>query len=135
VSAVKAPALAVRVFTAFLVARLAFGLMYIVAAIRHLPIPWYAPLDHTWEVAGTPRGHAMGWFGLTAMAIVAAVAAGGATFLASARGPLARAIARASFVLAIAHAGALVLVVDFAYFGWTLSHQTPKPWPEPDCRR
>ena len=30
-------------------------------------------------------------------------------------------------MLAIARAGALVLAVDFAYFGWTLTHTTPSP--------
>jgi len=60
---------------------------------------------------------------------------GGLTFLASRRGPLARALARASIVVAIAHAGGLVLLVDFVYFGWTLTHDTPKPWAEPDCHR
>lgn len=130
-----APARAARVFAAFLTARAAFGLTFLGAAVGRLPIFWYHPLDHTWELASTPRGPAMGWFGLTAAALVAAAVGGGVTFLASARGPLARALAKTSIVLAVAHAGGLVLLVDFVYFGWTLTHQTPKPWAEPDCRR
>jgi hypothetical protein len=129
------PARAVRVFAAFLTARAAFGLTFLGAAVGRLPVFWYYPLDHTWELASTPHGPAMGWFGLTAAALVAATVGGGVTFLASARGPLARALARTSIVLAVAHAGGLVLLVDFAYFGWTLTHQTPKPWPAPDCGR
>ena len=131
----RTPALAVRVFFAFLTARAVFGLTYLGAAVGRLPVFWYYPLDHTWELVSKPRGPAMGWFGLTAAALLAAIVGGGVTFLVSARGPLARALAKTSIVLAVAHAGGLVLLVDFAYFGWTLTHQTPKPWAEPECRR
>jgi len=129
----RRPAVAVRVFLAFLVARAIFGLAYIAATIGRLPVFWYHPLDHTWELAAQPSGPAMGWYGLTAAALVAAGLGGALVYALSARGPLSRALARASVVLAIAHAGALVLVVDFAYFGWTLTHQKPVPWKAPDC--
>ena len=29
--------------------------------------------------------------------------------------------------------GAMILLVDFVYFGWTLTHQTPNPLPAPAC--
>jgi len=128
-----APATAVRVFAAFLVARALFGLAYLAAAAGRLPIFWYYPLDHRWELAADPHGPAMGWFGLTALALIAAMVGGGLTFLAAARGFLGRALSRGAIVLAIAHAGGLVLLLDFAYFGWTLTHQTPEPWPERTC--
>jgi hypothetical protein len=128
-----APAVAVRVFLAFLVARAIFGIAYIASAIGRLPIFWYHPIEHTWQLAGAPSGHAMGWYGLTAAALIAAALGGGIAYAATARGPLSRALARSAVVLAIAHAGALVLFVDFAYFGWTLTHQTLVPWAEPDC--
>jgi hypothetical protein len=123
----------VRVFAALLVARAIFGLSYLAAAAGRLPVFWYYPLDHGWALERTPHGPAMGWFGLTAAALVAAATGGGVTFLISARGSLARALARTSVVLSIAHAGALVLLIDFVYFGWTLTHQTPAPWSEPVC--
>jgi hypothetical protein len=135
VSADAGPDTSVRVFAAFLVARAVFGLAYILAAIERLPIFWYAPLEHTWQLAATPEGRTMGWYGLTAAALAAAAVAGGLTFVASARWPFARSLARASVVVSIAHAGALVLMVDFAYFGWTLTHQTPSPWTAAPCRR
>jgi hypothetical protein len=128
-----APAAAVRVFASFLVARAIFGVAYITAAIGRLPVFWYHPLGRTWELAAEPSGPAMGWFGLTAAALLAAAAGGGLAYAASARGPLARALARTAVVLAIAHAGGVVLLIDFAYFGWTLTHQTPRPWTEPVC--
>jgi hypothetical protein len=127
------PALAVRVFTAFLVARALFGLAYIAAAVGRLPVFWYYPLDRAWALERAPHGPAMGWFGLTAAALVAAAVGGGLAFLVSARGPVGRALGKTSVVLSIAHAGALVLLVDFAYFGWTLTHQKPVPWVEPAC--
>jgi hypothetical protein len=114
--------MAVRVFAAFLVARALFGLAYLAAAAGKLPIFWYYPLDHRWALSAEPTGPAMGWFGL-----------GGIAYLAAARGPIGRALARASVVVAIAHAGGLVLLVDFAYFGWTLTHQPVKPWAPPAC--
>ena len=98
-----------------------------------MPVFWYHPFEHTWELAREPHGPAMGWFGLTAAALIAAGAGGSLVFLAAGRGALARALSRASIVLAIAHAGGLVLLVDFTYFGWTLTHQTPAPWTEPVC--
>jgi hypothetical protein len=129
----RGPAAAVRVFASFLTARAIFGLAYLGAALGRLPVFWYHPFAHTWELARKPDGPAMGWYGLTAAALIAAAAGGGVTFLASARGPLARALARGSIVLALAHAGGLVLLVDFVYFGWTLTHDTPKPWSAPEC--
>ncbi len=129
----SAPTAAVRVFLAFLVARAIFGLAYIAATIGRVPIFWYHPFEHTWELAGKPSGPAMGWFGLTAAALLAAALGGALAYAASARGALARALGRGAVVLAIAHAGGLVLFVDFAYFGWTLTHQTPAPWSEPVC--
>ena len=127
------PAVAVRVFLAFLVARAIFGLAFIASAIGRVRIFWYHPLDHTWEFAAQPSGPAMGWYGLTTVALLAAGLGGALAYASTARGPLARALARASVVLAIAHAGGLVLFVDFAYFGWTLTHQKPVPWKAPDC--
>jgi hypothetical protein len=129
----RAPAISVRVFAAFLVARAVFGLVYLAVAAGSLPILWYRPLDHAWEFASTPRGFAMGWYGTTLAALAAAALAGAIAYLASARGPLARALAKSSVVLSIARAGGLVLLVDFAYFGWTLTHQTPAPLEEPAC--
>jgi hypothetical protein len=129
----RPPAAAARVFAAFLVARAIFGLAYLAAAAGHLPIFWYRPFDRAWELAAKASGPAMGWFGLTAAALLAAALGGGLIYAASARGPLARALSRSAVVLSIAHAGGLVLLVDFAYFGWTLTHQTPKPWAEPVC--
>ena len=129
------PATAVRVFASFLVARAAFGLAYIGSAVGRLPILWYAPIEHTWALATTPSGRVMGWFGLTAGALLVAALTGGLTYLGSSRGALGRALARTSIIVAIAHAGALVLLVDFAYFGWTLTHQSLTPWQEPECPR
>jgi hypothetical protein len=129
------PASATRVFAAFLVARAIFGLTFLAVAAGKMPVFWYHPFDHSWELAGVPHGPGMGWFGLTAAALVAAAAGGGLTYLVAARGALSRWLARASVVMAIAHAGGLVLLVDFGYFGWTLTHQTPKPWTPPACPR
>jgi hypothetical protein len=128
-----APTTAVRTFAAFLVARAVFGIAYLGAAFGRLPIFWYAPIDHSWRLAATATGQAMGWYGLTVAAAIAATLAGSATYLASGRGPFARALAKGSVVLAVAHAGALVLMVDFVYFGWTLTHQTPTPWTLGPC--
>ena len=121
------PALATRIFSAFLVARAAYGLAYLGVALGRFPVPWYLPLERRWEITSTPSGFGMGWFGATLIASIAALSLGALTYALSARGPLARALSRTGVVLSIARAGALVLLVDFVYFGWTLTHQTPHP--------
>jgi hypothetical protein len=118
-----------------LVARAVFGLAFVGIHVTRWPVPWYFPIEHRWEVASRPAGIAMGWFGATGAALGAATAAALLTWLSSARGPLARALARTAIVLALARAGGLVLLVDFGYFGWTALHQTARPWAEPACPR
>jgi len=127
----KAPSVAVRVFTAFLVARAVYGLVYLGATVGRWPLPWYFPLDHRFAIVAKPEGFAMGWFGTTALALVAAALFGGVSWLASACGVLGRALARRSVILGVARAGGMILLVDFVYFGWTLMHQTPAPLPLP----
>jgi hypothetical protein len=126
----KPPSAAARAFAALLMARAAFGLAYLAVSVGKWPIPWYFPLERRWEIASKPAGFAMGWFGASGAALLAAAIAAALTWIAGARGPLARALGRTAIVLAIARAGGLVLLVDFAYFGWTLTHQTANPLPE-----
>jgi len=120
---------AARVLATLLVARAVFGIVYLAATAGHWPLFWYYPLERRWAFEATPHGFAMGWFGTTALAIVAAAASSGVVWIASGGGPLARQLARPETLIAIARAGAMILLVDFVYFGWTLTHQTPKPLP------
>lgn len=115
---------AARVFAALLTARAVYGLVYLGVSLGGWPVPWYFPVERRWEIAAHPAGFAMGWFGATGAAIGAAAIGSALMWVAGAKGPIARALGRTSNVLAIARAGALVLLVDFAYFGWTLTHQT-----------
>lgn len=130
----RLPSRAARLFAAFLVARAAAGIAYLGVSLAKWPVPWYFPLERRWEIVSTPEGFAMGWYGATLAAIVASALGFSVTWIASAKGPIARALARTAIVLAIARAGGLVLLVDFVYFGWTLTHQTPSPLPEIDPR-
>ncbi len=120
---------AARVFAALLVARAVYGVVYLAATAGRWPLFWYYPIERRWALEATPEGFAMGWFGTTALAIVAAALAAAIVWLASAKGLFSRVIARPQTILAIARAGAMILLVDFVYFGWTLTHQTPKPLP------
>jgi hypothetical protein len=123
---VKAP----RVFAALLVARGVYGVVYLAATAGRWPRFWYYPIERRWALEATPHGGlAMGWFGTTALAIVAAAAAAAIVWLVSGKGRISKAIARPQTILAIARAGAMILLVDFVYFGWTLTHQTPAPLP------
>jgi hypothetical protein len=119
--------LAARVFFAFLVARAAFGLVFLGVSLGRWRIFWYYPLERRWSFEAAPQGLAMAWFGATGASLVAAAVAGGAAYLASRRGALGRAVDAPRFLAAIARAGALVLAVDFAYFGWRMMTQTPVP--------
>jgi uncharacterized membrane protein len=70
----------------------------------------------------------MDWYGRSALAFVAAVAAG---FLAYGFSKKAAWLAKPDVVLSIARAGGLVLILDFLYFGWALMTRSPDPWPIP----
>ncbi len=122
---------AARVFAMLLVARAVYGAVYLAATAGRWPLFWYYPLERRWAFEATPKGFAMGWFGTTALALVAAAVSAFLVWLASARGRFSKAIARPEVILAIARAGAMILLVDFVYFGWTLTHQTPRPLPIP----
>jgi hypothetical protein len=122
------PSSSVRLFLAFLAARLAYGLVFLVSAMRQSPVPWYLPLEHRFVWASRPDGLGMDWYGRTVLSLFASVLA----FVLVLR--LSRSadwLAKPSVVLAIARAGGLVLLLDFVYFGWALMHQTPHPWPLP----
>ena len=120
-----------RIFVAFVVARASFGLAYLAASAGHWSVFWYYPLAHRWAFEVHPDGLAMAWFGTTALGFAAAIAGGSLTWFASARRPVGRVLSRPGVALSIARAGGLVLLIDFAYFGWTLTHQPVEPLPLP----
>lgn len=122
------PSLSVRLFVAFLAARLAYGLVFLVSAMRKSPVPWYMPLEHRFVWASRPDGYGMDWYGRSALAFVAALVIGGLAYGLSKKLTW---LAKPSAVLSVARAGGLVLLVDFIYFGWSLMNQTPNPWPIP----
>jgi hypothetical protein len=62
-SAPMRPAIAVRVFAAFLVARAIFGLSYLAAAVGGLPVFWYYPLEHAWRWSARRTGRRWGGSG------------------------------------------------------------------------
>lgn len=122
------PSLSVRLFAGFLAARLAYGLTFLVSAMRKSPVPWYMPLEHRFVWASRPEGLGMDWYGRTAVAFVAALVIGGLAYGLSKKSTW---LAKPNVVLSVARAGGLVLLVDFIYFGWALMNQTPNPWPTP----
>lgn len=122
------PSSSARLFMAFLAARLAYGLAFLVSAMRKSPVPWYLPLERRFVWASRPEGLGMDWYGRTALAFVAALALGLLVYGSSKRWVW---LAKPEVVLSVARAGGLVLVLDFVYFGWALMNQTPNPWPLP----
>jgi hypothetical protein len=120
---------AARVFATLLVARAVYGVVYLAATAGRWPLYWYYPLERRWAFEAAPSGFAMGWFGTTALGLVAAAAAAALVWIVSAKGRISTAIARPETILAIARAGGMILLVDFVYFGWTLTHQAPSPLP------
>lgn len=116
-------------FAMLLVARGVYGVVYLAATAGRWPLFWYYPLERRWALEAAPKGLAMGWFGTTALALVAASVAAAIVWFVSAKGRISKAIARPQTILALARAGAMILLVDFVYFGWTLTHQTPAPLP------
>lgn len=120
-----------RLFAALMLARAAFGIAFLVPSLRPTPLLWYQPLLRAWTFELRPSGFAMEWFGRTALAIGVGAIVGVATWALSQRGAFARWLAQPGMALALAHAGALVLLVDFLYFGWVMTHQIPAPLPLP----
>jgi len=125
---VHQPSPSARIFVAFLAARLAYGLTFLVSALRKSPVPWYLPLEHRFVLASRPAGLGMDWYGRSALAFVAAVLGGGVAYGLSRKAAW---LAKPEVVLSVARAGGLVLILDFVYFGWALMNQTPHPWPIP----
>lgn len=126
-----APSTSARLLFALLASRAAFGLAYLVGSARASPIPWYYPLERRWAFESAPTGLAMAWYGRTAAACLAGLAAFFVAWLVATRGPLARSLARPETVVGVARAVGLIMLIDFAYFGWILMHQTPEPIPLP----
>jgi hypothetical protein len=122
------PSASVRLFVAFLAARLAYGLAFLVSAMRKSPVPWYMPLERRFVFTSRPDGLGMDWYGRTALAAAAALFIGVTVYGLSKRSTW---LSRPSVVLSVARSGGLVLVLDFVYFGWALMTQTPDPWPLP----
>ena len=127
----SAPSASARLLFAFLAARGAFGLTYLIGSLRRSPIPWYYPLERRGSFGSVPSGIGMEWYGRTASALFFAAIAFALAWFFAARAPLARALSRPSVLLGIARAVGLIILVDFAYFGWILMHQTPVPIPLP----
>lgn len=130
----SAPSTSVRLLFAFLAARGAFGLAYLIGTLRRSPIPFYYPLERRWDFGSRPTGFAMEWFGRTAAGLFFAAVAFAIAWALAVRSPLARLLARPTAVVAVARAVGLIMLVDFAYFGWVLMHQTPRPLPLPDVQ-
>lgn len=120
-----------RVVVAFLAGRTAFGLAHLAGVARNWPIPWYLPLERAFVFGPRPAGFAMEWYGRSLASIAVAAVVTAALWGLSGRGPLARALQKKAFVVGVAQAAGLALIVDFAYFGWVLMSQTPAPLPLP----
>lgn len=122
------PSMAARLFVAFLSARLAYGLAFLISVLRKMPVFWYMPLEHRFVWASRPEGWGMDWYGRSAFAFVMAFVAGALAYMISTKMSW---LAKPQVVLAVARSGGLVLLLDFIYFGWALMNQTPNPWPIP----
>jgi len=123
------PSASARTLCALLAARAAFGLTYLGGSLSRAPVPWYRPLERAWSFGAAPVGSSlsMEWYGRTAVALAVGLAAGLVVWAVSGRGAVGRALARPALVLALARGVGLMLLVDFAYFGWVMMHPAPSP--------
>ncbi len=126
-----------RVFLAFLVARLVFGVVFLASALGRWPVPWYFPLQHRWELARRVQGLAMDWYGRSLLALLAGAAAGALAYGLARIPSVARLFARRGFVAAVAHLGAVLLLQDVLFYAFTLAtrHVTPAALPPWYCPR
>lgn len=125
-----------RILLAFLSARIAFGLYYIISILQDSKLLRYYPIQRRWsfEVAA---GISMDWYGRTGMALLWSIGAAILILAASRWGTLAPWLSKPSTVRAISHSGALVLALDFAYYAYVLWTRdiTPPPIPDWYCPR
>ncbi len=78
----------------------------------------------------------MEWYGRSLTSALVAAAVTLAVWLLAGRRPLAAALSRRSFVIPLAQAAALALLVDFTYFAWLFLTQAASPLPlPPGCVR
>lgn len=122
-----APSASARLLFALLAARAAFGVAYLGGALGRSPIPWYHPLARAWTFGAAAPGFAMEWYGRTAVALVAALALGVIAWAAAGRGRAAAELTRPALVVALARGVGLMMLVDFAYFGWVMMQVAPSP--------
>jgi len=123
------PSASARLFAAFLAARLAYGLVFLASALRQWPVLWYLPLERRWIFGTSSEGLGIDWYGRSGLSLLAALVAGLFAFWLSRRLSI---LSKPGAVLSLAHAGALVLFVDFAYFAGAILTRQPSPWPIPD---
>lgn len=109
-----------------LVGRTVFGLTYLLGAIGRWPTLWYAPLARTFSWGEAPPGIGMEWFGRTATAAFAGIAAMLIVWICLRSRVSDDAMARTRggrFVSRAAPAAALALVIDFTTMGWAMVRQ------------
>jgi hypothetical protein len=114
-----------------------FGIVFLASGFAHWTVPWYLPLEHRWQLAKTPVGVAIDWYGRSSLSLsvgaIAGVAAFGLTSL-KRIGPL---LVRKGAMQFVAHLGALMIVNDVLFYVLTLvtRHPTPSPIPSWYCPR
>jgi hypothetical protein len=126
-----------RILLAFLAARIAFGLVYIVTILRVSPLLRYYPLERRWAYQAVSTGISMDWYGRTGLALAWSIAAAAAILFAMRWNRVGTWLARPGMVRAVSHTGALVLALDFAYYAyvlWTRDLSAP-PLPSWYCPR
>lgn len=109
-----------RLLFTLLCARIAFGFAYLAYVIRPSSVFWYYPLQRRWEWITKPSALAMDWYGRTGIALGAGLVIGVLALLMSRNGKIAAIVERPSFLRSIAHAGALVIALDFLWFAVSL---------------
>lgn len=126
-----------RILLTFLVARIAFGLVYIVTILRGSALLRYYPIERRWAYEAASTSISMDWYGRTGLALALSLAAGACVLFAMRWQRIGAWLARPTLVRAVSHTGALVLALDFAYYAyvlWTRDLSAP-PLPSWYCPR
>lgn len=110
------------------IARIAFGAAFLAAMAGRLPIVGYLPLQRRWTFDPPPGALVMRWYGATIDASLAAIAC---ALIAIVLGRTRATTVSERTTRAVVHAAAFAMALDFLYFGWVMTHQTPAPLPLP----
>jgi hypothetical protein len=120
-----------RVLLGVLVARIAFGVLFLVSAMARWPVPWYLPIERRWVFAPAVRELGMDWYGRSGVSLALALASGVGAWALAGRPRWGGWLSRAGVLSGAGQLAALLLLQDVLWYAFTLMTRPGNPLPVP----